>query len=297
MSFCDLVPPTTIPQDRLLELEGALAQAGRRIKTHASKSSASSAAEFFCSFVKAYRAGSPVSACGLLVSAEDADKMVVAKALEGELLSGFSRGIQQCILRCAKSFGRQPDELEGVAYECFYNAVVNYDGSSRFCTFLFTCLRRGLARFCAGQSELGVPENIRKLTMRVTNTMAKEGRTFDDAISRLGVSKKQTLKVCAAMRTVQRATDLKIRESEMASSLPRDDARWVLEAIGKAELGSLERAAFEAFMDAPAGSQGLAAGCRHLVNPQTGKPYSRAALSSAWRQARKKIARVLGEAA
>lgn len=297
MGFCDLVPPSDVQPERLVEMERALSEAGRCVRMHLPSSGARSAAELFSWLTRSYRRGSAIEAGATTVSAEDAAKVAAVKDMEAELLSAFSRAVENCVLRCCRRYGRRPDELDGAAYECFLNAMVNYDGSSRFSTFLFICLNRGLARFCVGQNELGVPVEVSKLVSRVTAAMSEGGCTFDDAVARLGVDRGTASKVCAAMRTVRNATDLNIDESGMASVRPREEALWVSEAVKRAKLGTLERAALDAFLQSPKGVQGLSEGCRYLLNPDTGRPYSRAAVSSAFRRAKDKVARVLGEAA
>ena len=96
--------------------------------------------------------------------------------------------------------------------------------------------------------------------------------------------------VVAAMSKVKTASELDIRESDMVGCEDSRVPSGVMEALSTVKLGNLEKAALKGFLESPSGIMGLSKGCSGMINPNTGRPYSRAAISSAWRQAKKKIA-------
>lgn len=133
--------------------------------------------------------------------------------------------------------------------------------------------------------------------MRVLERMEGHGVSFDEAVESEGVAQEKVRSVVAAMSRVCSATELDIRESDMAVSEDRPVPKGVMKAIEGVKLTELERAALRGFLDSPTGEMGLSKGCADMVNPDTGRPYSRAAVSSAWKQARKKLAVALKEVA
>jgi hypothetical protein len=176
--------------------------------------------------------------------------------------------------------------LTSEAYEAFFRAMLNYKGRTRFSTFLQNCLEKNLARARTRDSLVRVPREVRRLSMRVVGLM-DSGRTFDEAVE--GLAEKDVRRVVASMRRVQGAGDLQMDESELAAVEDGGKLGWVNTALQGVQFTRLEREALKGFMESPAGVMGLSSNLKDLVNPDTGRPYSRAAVSAAWAQARKKI--------
>lgn len=295
--FCDLFPPLRAGEARLREMESIVAEAGRLTERHHSASDVESRVNFFADFVRAYREGATVHVAGATIPRDDAGKMMRAKDLEGEVLASFSPMISKIVSKVSSRFDEDPEDLVGEAFKGFFQALVHYTGGSRFSTFLYTCVERHLGRVCVRGAHIRVPDETRRITMRVVGRMGREGETFDEALESEGVPRNKVPCVVAAMSRVSTASDLDIRESDMATCTDRPTAASVMRAVDSAGLGRLERAVLQSFMEAPATRMGLSEGCKDLINPDTGRPYSRAAISSAWREARKKLARVLGDVA
>lgn len=296
-SFCDMIPYRPIKKARMAELESLVSEAVRLATEHQTRSGAKSVTEFFGEFVRLHRPGEAARVFGADVPASDAAKMIGVKEVECELLGGFSAMIQKIICRVAGQEGTEQEDLHGEAASAFLKAVLHYDGSSKFSTFLHVCVQRALRKACSKAGGFNVPQEIRKLTMRVVNKMGRDQMSFDEAVCSEGVSERNIGKVLASMSKVYSASELDIRESEMATSVDKPSPSGVRKAIESVELGALEKAVLESFMGSSADKMGLSEGCSDLVNPKTGRPYSRAALSSAWKQARRKLENALKEVA
>lgn len=289
-SFCKVVAPSDLGHERLREIESTLASCAGVVGDHLADSGFKSRMEFFKELMRRHRPG-----CGCLVgsaevSSSNADLMMRLKEVESDLLSHFSMMIERVVRRCARVHSRDSDGLHADAYEGFFRAMLNYDGSVRFSTFLHACLVRHLARACSGDSCVRVPDRIRRLSMRVVGRMGR-GESFDSAVE--GMDEASVQRVVASMGRVRTATDMEVEESDLVAVEDRESLEWVSRALEGVEFTVLERAALKGFMESPSGVMGLSEGMEGLVNPATGRPYSRAAVSAAWRQARKKIARVL----
>ena len=282
-SFSDLVAPRRVDAARLLELESLLSSCSRVLGGLKEKSGLRSRLAFYREFLRVYRPGVGCAVGSADVSPGDAALLMGVKEVEGELLGHFS-------LMINKSVRRRGEEFHADAYEGFFNAMLNYDGSVRFSTFLHTCLARHLSRACTGGGCVRVPDRVRRLSMRVVGRMGG-GESFDSAVE--GLDDKSVRRVVAAMGRVRTATDLEVGESDLFAVEDRESLEWVSQALEGVEFTVLERAALKGFMESPSGVMGLSEGMEGLVNPSTGRPYSRAAVSAAWRQAKKKIARVL----
>lgn len=296
-AFCDLVPSRTVPAARMREIESVLTRATGLIKEHWSCSGLPNRLDFFAEFMRSYAPGRSVLVGGALVSPDDAKAMMMVKEVEEELLAGFSRMIQKETRSCARRHGRDPADLQADAYESFFRAMINYSGETQFSTYLWWSLSRNLDRACSKMGELKVPRDVRRIAMRVVGAMRQSGLTFDEALESSGVSNLCKSKVVSSMSRVRNATELEMEPSDIAAHTDRDSMRWVLDAVARAKLGRLEKAVVQGFMESPGDVMGLSEGCRGMVNPDTGRPYSRSAISAAWRQAKKKIAKVMDEAA
>jgi hypothetical protein len=290
-----IVDPCPLAPERMRELEVALSKSNDVLAVYHRASGRKGRLSFFASAMKAYRPGCGAVVDGVEVTAGDMEKIAGIKAMESELLSGFSRMIQKVLLRVAARHGRDPGDLQSDAYEAFCRALVNYSEGAAFSTYLWWCVQRGVSRACDDGGELNVPRNVRTMAARVEESMRECGMTFDEAVE--GLSPSRRSKVVASLSRVCSATELGVRESDMAMSKERESPAWVARALARANLRPLEMAVVRGFMESPAGTLGLSEGCREMVNPDTGRPYSRAALSAAWKQAKKKIARAMDEAA
>jgi hypothetical protein len=288
-SFCDLVPHKAIKSDRMRFLEAEMTLAASKVSEYHKMSNAKTASDFYCDFVRFFVCDADFSVCGVTVSAEDASVMIKTKDLESEVMAGFSRLIQKLVRRSACALGIEPEELFGEAFRSFQKAMLYYNGEAKFVTFLHICLQRHLSKVMAKDSVVRVPDEVRKLTMRVVDRMANDRVSFDSAVQSEGLSQEKSKRVVSAMSKVCNSSDLGISESRLACVTDRPSYAGVRKVIQSANLGRLERAVVEGFMNSPTGDLGLSEGCRGLINPDTGKPYSRAALSSAWKKAREKL--------
>lgn len=284
-------------EDRISLLEAKIAAAGRLTRRHHSASGIKSRVDFFCEFLKAYKGGKATRVGQSIVPDEDAAIMVQSKQCEAEVLHCFSAMLDGIVFKFARRFGRDCDDLFGEAFKAFFDALVHYTGESTFSTFLNICVRRHLSGFCAADSMIRVPRDVEVLAKKVVGLMAGERLTFDEALARENVSGKNVAKVTAAMHKVSNATELDIEPSELAECRDAPFSKSIMRLVDSVKLGNLEKAVLKAFMEAPMDRMGLSKGCAGLINPVTGRPYSRAAISAAWKQARKKLAVALRDVA
>lgn len=295
--FCDVVKHSSIDGVRLKEIEGIVAAAAAVTERHHARCHGRSKMDFYVEFVRNFRESAKVAVFGVLVPRKDAEAMMAAKECEAELLAGFSRMISGLASKASKRFCVPEEDLFGEAYKAFLNALIHYNGKTRFSTFLHICVQRHIVSSCRQGHMVRVPSEIRRLTMRVVDRMCRERASFDSAVETEGLSRKKTMCVVAAMSKVNYASDMDMKESEMASLNDRRIPPGIMEAAARVNLGALERAVLKGFLESPSGSKGLSKGCRGMINPHTGRPYSRAAISSAWKQARRKLASALKEVA
>jgi DNA-directed RNA polymerase specialized sigma24 family protein len=284
--FCDLVSPAYVGEDRLLEIESSLAACTAVVSGYHEESGIRYRLNFYREFLHAHRDGHSCVVGEAKITAKDARTMMTPKEVEGELLGQFSKMIKSVTCRIASRHGMDGGDLTAEAYEAFFRAMLNYTGRTRFSTFLQNCLERNLSNGRARDSLVRVPREVRRLSMRVVGLM-DSGSTFDEACS--GLSEEETKGVVASMRRVQGAGDLQMDESELAAVEDGEKLGWVNTALQGVQFTRLEREALKGFMESPAGVMGLSSNLKDLVNPDTGRPYSRAAVSAAWAQARKKI--------
>jgi hypothetical protein len=295
--FCDVVRHSTIAQERLREIECFVSSAAALTEKYHPGPQKISRMDFYVDFVRNFCEGKDVTVLGVTIPRSDAEVMMAAKEFEGELLAGFSRMITGLTNKASRKYGIPADDMFGEAYKAFLNAFVNYNGTTRFSTYLYTCVRRHFSKVCGEGSMVRIPREVRRLTMRVVDRMQKERVSFDDAVSTEGLPREKVQSLVAAMAKVNSASELKIKESDMVLSVDKKRISGVLEAVESVKLGRLEKAVVKGFLEAPTGSLGLSKGCEGMINPNTGRPYTRASISAAWKQARKKLAKALKDVA
>jgi DNA-directed RNA polymerase specialized sigma subunit len=199
--------------------------------------------------------------------------------------------------KASRRFKVPADDMFGEAYKAFLKAFVHYNGTTRFSTFLYISVQRHISKACSEGPVVRIPRELRRLTMRVVDRMQGGQVSFDDAVGTEGLPRAKVKSLVASMAKVNSASELKIKESDMASVVDKRRLSGVMEAVESVKLGRLEKAVVKGFLEAPTGLMGLSKGCEGMINPNTGRPYSRAAISAAWKKAREKLANALKDVA
>lgn len=293
--FEDCFKPVQMSPERLSEVESFLSESSRIIKEHIKSSGFKKRADFFVALL-ATKSGACRRVGSAVIKESVALRILAVKEVETELLGHFSLMIQKVIRKCSLKLKRDPSDFQSVAYEIFVNCMLNFNGSYKFSTYLCNSLERSLKHSILNEKLVRIPWKVRKLSMRIFESMNSKGLNFDEAVECVGAKKKEISRVVAGMSLVKYAADMKMDDSEIAFTNDSEDASWIMVVVDRAGLGRLEREAVKILMRNPAGSMGFAKGCRELINPITGKPYSSAAMSAAWKQAKRKIAMAMGEA-
>jgi len=171
------------------------------------------------------------------------------------------------------------------------NAVLNYDGSTAFTTYLHSSVRREMIDYVrSNEDRAGIGRGIKKLRTVVRRIMRNEHCGFDAAVEIARqdhkISDKDKRDLAAAIyRTVGLGTD----EHAVAEQTP-DEIEWVRQALEQADLTDMERQLIEAFM---LGENDFR---RRIVetndengdpvytNPTTNKRWTRQALSLAFQR-------------
>jgi hypothetical protein len=293
--FCDHFPPASTVDIKSIEAEVSFCST--LLRSLRKTSDSDSVLDFYSSFLCAYKRGTALRVCNALISPQDAETIIRLKDLEAVLLPHFSKMIEGILRKNSRKFGLDPAELQSEAYSSFVLAMLNYNGEASFCTYLNSVVSNNLSRCGSEGGLVKVPERTRRLSIRVLDAMHKDHKSFDSAVDSIGLSARESKRVAFAMQKVYTTTELDVHDSDIATARECKPKGWFDSVATKAKLGVLEKAALDAFLSSPSGKMWLSKGCRGMLNPKTGKPYSRAAISSAWKQARRKLAVVLEDAA
>jgi len=296
-TFCDLFPPTDIDQNRLKELEDIVADSSKILCNYHSLSKIKTKKKFYSSFLSNYSKNKDIIIEEVYITEKVCSSIYRLKEVEYELLSGFSRLIEKLIIDAAIKYNKDSTELHAEAYGSFVSALLNYNASVKFCTYLYVSISQNLRKFCEKERMAKVPLEIVNSAAKVKRLMRSEHLSFDEAIEKMKISEKKKMKIVRSFTKINTATDLAMENSDFSKIEQKESFDWVLEIVNTVDLGTLEKAVLNAFLEAPQNRLGLAKGCRDLTNPNTGQPYSNTALSKAWKRVKNKIGAALSRVA
>ena len=292
MSECR-VPSVRLPEERRLEIEEVLRSSNVVLKSYYELAGdyPGGLRGFFAEVCRSGSAG------GVEVSGEDLAVIRRVKELEWELLCDCSGLIYKISDRWGGDLGGSlsGEDLDMVAVEAFLKAVCGYMGGCRFSTYLVQCVERHMMRARENaDNPLGFPLEVVRRRREVRRLMG-EGRTLDSAILESGVPAGMVGQLMMSMGSLENPGDVEVAswDSGRDVSLDHEEA---LEALGSMELSPLEREVLDEFFRS-GGELNLSRLASRLVNPATGRPYTRMNMSLVWKGLKGKMLKACRKAA
>lgn len=296
MRFKSPVPYVPASEDRKIELEDAMRRANIIVQDQAKK------AGIDCDSVR-----SLIVAGKCDLSMEDIDEVRNAKNLEWETLCAFSNLVVKIVNRWASKTHDPSLSSEDLANEAFAAAVKATRGFTqdgiRLSTFLHVCVTRRLSELCMKSGPVSrIPRSVAKMKMQYMALASEEGATFDSVVQKMNLSEKRVEELIFALKGVTAEAneeDGGMRVVDESAGMPENPFRekaGIMSVVDALELSELEKAVLEGFL-CSGGKMGLSSVSKHLINPNTKKPYSRMAFSLAWTRVKEKIAKAYADAA
>jgi DNA-directed RNA polymerase specialized sigma subunit len=282
------IPYRPLSDSRKSELETLLRESNAILKSYNEKIPDMTRTELLASIAKGRRKFGEV-----IVAQKDATLMLRTKEVEMEVLCGYSRMINKVVNKWVLGSDTilSMEDLSSEAVAAGLSAVAHYlRDDIKFSTFLVKCVQNQLVRAC--DTATGISYDSLKLRRTYEKLRTREGATFDSIVKEMNITERQVKALQSTLLSV--TTESSMPEDETfqptdETNMPSEDAAVVRDVIRSLSLSRLEKIVVNVVMNSRTGELGLSKSCKGVINPDTNKPYSRAALSWAWRSAKKKI--------
>ena len=230
---------------------------------------------------------------GMKIVNSDVRSIVFIKESEWEIVSSIHKAFFKIINKKLRSkradITLSFEDLENEALFCAVRSVCSYEDSSIcFSTYICTCVERHL------DSLLNRTNCMSKMSRKAVCLKAQyaqlsklENYNFESTISRMNISNKDIGLLKSAL-SCSSVSYLDKDNFDKMSSENYDNFEEVSKCIHNVELSELEKAVLQGFMESKS-SLGINSKAKNIINPKTGKPYSRMAVSYAWRRVKEKI--------
>lgn len=264
---------------------------------------------------------------GIKIPAEDIKKIILSKSLEYDILCNFSAMLAKIISNCKKNTTDvclDKEDLESEAIKLAISAIYTYDNSTSLSTYIFLIVSRGIRAICKKTtpfSELGRGALKIKHQYESVKNQLGPNATFDSIVEKAKFTTKQikiiqSLFVSASGQSVfsdpknnslmdytflgKKFSGLDGRVSYSCSSNGfgftiknniEKDSDIILNL--EADLSDLEKTVLKGFLESSTKSLGINSLTKDFINPKTNKPYSRMAVTYAWRRVKEKLSKNL----
>lgn len=268
------LPIKTVSEEEKKRLESELRKSNRILKSYHQVAKESG----FKGSRRAFFASVCLGSCPITIPQEDLRAILDAKGLEQDFLAIYSRMIFKISLKWSRRIHDvSSSDVCAAAVEGFLKAFCSFTEEKRFSTYLTHCANRHICRFLS--SFRNVPHRISALKSKIAKIMMDEGVSFDSALENMGLSERKKREICQSMFEVGRLSpDMEIRERQK-TEMPE---------LPKIEFLGLESLVFQEFMNSGC-KINLTSLSKRTINPKTKKPYSKMAMSMAWRRVRDRL--------
>jgi hypothetical protein len=217
------------------------------------------------------------------------------KDIEWEILCGYSAAIKKvCNKHRPSDASMSQDDIYSEAIKSAITSIYHFTKEDvKFITFLIHCVNRHLTYKIGSLSRLSKRAYDLILNYEKIKNELNGSCNFEYVVEQMDLSDKEINILKNVLSKTYSFSDLDINESNILSKTNVDyDQFQIKEIISKLELNSLERAVLSGFLFSKSNgktSLGIGAFAKNIINPVTGKPYSRQALTLIWKKIKNKI--------
>lgn len=273
----------------------------------------------FVNFICSKPITSDIVIANVVINKQDAQIIANSKEYESEILLGFMNMFSKIAIKWS-SFTSDvclsKEDLEGEAIQAAMLAIYNYtDTETSISTYLYRCVTnkiRNIFNKVNPLSDFGSNAiEIRKKFEEAKNKM-HQSYTYDEIIQSLNFTNKEIQILQSMSATVSGQYDSEKEKSSndytslgrkfsgidgsIAYSCSSNGSSFTIHSeenensveIDMAEFSELEKVVLEGFMNSK-NNLGISHFAKNLINPKTNKPYSRMAITYAWRRVKDKI--------
>lgn len=235
---------------------------------------------------------------GVVIPVADVRQILNVKNLELEVLCSVSGMISKIVNKKSR-FSRDhilsAEDLESEAFRCACESLCSYtDSNVCFSTYFFNCISRHLSSLCNRTnhtSKFSKKAILLKRKYAETKRSLLRASNFEEIVEMMNISDKEIslLRSVLSCSSVFSAEEKYVEiENYSAPSNNNDDCSISIGDVSGVELSELEKAVLEGFMQS-SNKLGISSIAKGILNPKTGKPFTRMAASLAWKRVKEKI--------
>lgn len=268
-------------------------------------------AKYLAEIYSSYKncADSDVCLHGLVLPNHDVKKIIKTKELEFDIIQSLSGLIYQIVSKkgkIAKDLMLSEEDLESECYKSVISALCSYKNPENcFSTYLHHCISKHINNLCNKTNHMSKLSrdavDLKRRYNQTKNSLLHNGN-FEEVVSLMNISEKETklLRSSLFCNTVHFSEQESIENIEIKISSVKnniDEESYDLADMTKirSEFTDLENAVLDGFISS-SGRMGISSISKNIINPKTGKPYTRMAASLAWKKIKNKIKMYKGAA-
>ena len=264
---------------------------------------------FFNEIVSSYRKNPKSDVClyGIVIPNSDASSIVRVESFREEILGSMSKMFAKIAnkkLRNTKDRAISFEDLESEALKCAISSICSYANSAVcFTTYFYHCVNRHINNYCNRSNPMS---KLSKKAIGLKKRFAEAKREFqdcsnlDEIIAKMDLKEKDISILKAALNCNSSVDEKSIAEKvccdisgsktySIKNNILIESLEDVsLDSLDSIEMSQLEKAVLDGFLQSSKG-MGLNSISKNIINPKTGKPFTRMAASLAWKRVKEKI--------
>jgi hypothetical protein len=261
--------------------------------------------EIFCEYNKNPHAD--VCLHGLVLPNSDVCKIIQTKQLESEVIEslvGLVCSIVSKKQKLAKDLILSKEDLESECFGVILENLCKYMNSTNcLSTYIYKCMCRRIYNLCNKTNSLSKLSaksiDLKRKYLETKNSLLRSSN-FEEIVEIMKISQKEIgiLQSTLVAKTTHFSETDKIENYEIKNTQEKNNTK--LESLNLVdfeliELSDLEKAVLEGYVQSKS-KKGISSISKNLINPKTGKPYTRMAASIAWKRVQKKLQILKGAA-
>lgn len=268
-------------------------------------------AEYLSEIYRNYKINNDSDLClhGLVIPNYDLKNIIKTKQLETTVIDIFSRMVVDLVNKKYK-FVKDPtisaEDLEAECYKKIITCLCSYtDPKICLSTYIYTCISKHIYKI-SNSNGLSKPNKksieLKKRYFEIKNSFLRKSN-FDEIVEKMQISSKEVNLLLNSLRNVDKTIENIESENQVDFKNNIIEKSYSIDDLDIAELQKkisnfsvLEKAVLDGFLKS-SGKKGITSVSKNLINPKTGKPYSRAAASLAWKKIKKELKSLAKKAA
>ncbi len=254
---------------------------------------------------------------GATIPCAEVEKITNLENIKWEIVTSISNMIYSIVNKKINKIRDRSlsfEDLESEGFKSVLSSIYSYsDDQICFSTYFYTCVNREINNLCNRSNPMS---KLSKKSIALKKKFAEAKKSlgtyasFDEIVSVMGIKQAEVELLKNSMNTLTLSEESMVFSKHhcgldggkqyFASGSSRgnlvlscsnnnfDDSLSAGDEIGRLDLTPLEKAVLDGVMQSTS-KLGINSVAKNLINPKTGKPFSRMAITYAWRRVKSKI--------